>query len=142
VSILPVVSKILEKVVHDQLYQSLVASGVLSEWQSGFRPGFSTATAATYLVDYILTGMDGKDKEYTGAIFLDLKKAFDTVDHGTLLRKLEHVGVRDTELLWFGSYLSERRQVVQIDDSISEKRGIEYGVPQGSILGPLLALYK
>ena len=59
VSILPVISKILEKVVHDQLYDSLVGYGVLSEWQSGFTPGFSTTTAAHYLVDYILTGMDG-----------------------------------------------------------------------------------
>ena len=73
VSVLPVDSKIIERVVHDQLYRNLAASDVLSEWQSGFRPGFSTATAAHYLVDYILTGMDGvgvsKVKEYTGAIF-------------------------------------------------------------------------
>ena len=141
VSILPVVSKLLERVIHDQLYQNLSENGVLSEWQSGFRPGFSTATAATYLVDHILAGMDNKMspvQELTGAIFLDLKKAFDTVDHDILLAKLEHAGVRETELEWFRSYLSGRSQVVSIDDAVSEKQGVECGVPQGSILGPLL----
>ena len=130
VSILSVVSKLLEGIVHDQLYQSLVASDVLTEWQSGFRPGFSTTTAASYLVDTILTDMDSKGggQMLTGAIFLDLKKAFDTVDHAGLLAKLEHAGVRGTALAWFASYLIGRRQVVEVDDAVSVEGAIEFGI--------------
>ena len=121
----------------------LVAGDVLSEWQSGFRPGFFTASAASYFVDGILTGIDNKGgpQKLTGAIF-DLKKAFDTVDHATLLAKLEHAGVMGIELRWFRLCLSGRRQIVCIDGTESEMREIGCGVPQGSILGPLvLSLY-
>ena len=145
ISILPVVSKLLEGIVHDQLYQSLAANNVLSGSQSGFRPGFSTATAAQCFVDEVLSGMDNKNgpQEMTGAIFLDLKKAFDTVDHAVLLAKLEHVGVRGVELEWFRSYLTDRKQFVCVGDVESEERTIECGVPQGSVLGPLLfCLYR
>ncbi len=92
------------------------------------------------MVDDILTGMDGKGKlkRLTGVVFLDLKKAFDTVDHGILLSKMEHMGVRGTELAWFASYLADRQQCMKIGDVVSDGRGIECGVPQGSILGPLL----
>ena len=74
----------------------------------------------------------------TGAIFLDLKKAFDTVNHGLLLNKLKKFGIRGTELNWFKSYLSNRMQSVKVGSSLSNLKSIDIGIPQGSILGPLL----
>lgn len=140
ISVLPVVSKILERVVHDQLYQYLTSNKILNKWQSGFRPGYSTTTALSYVVDDILSNMDGAcgRKNYTGILFLDFKKAFDTVDHDILLDKLRSYGVVDSALDWFGSYLAGRYQIVQIENQYSDMMGIAFGVPQGSIIGPLL----
>ena len=76
----------------------------------------------------------------TGAVFIDLRKAFGTVDHSILLKKLPYYGIRDAELNWMKSYLKERRQFVHYDGESSEALEVEYGVPQGSILGPLLFL--
>ncbi|PIK46418.1 hypothetical protein BSL78_16704 [Apostichopus japonicus] len=105
-----------------------------------FRPGYSTTTALSYVVDDILSNMDGAcgRKNYTGILFLDFKKAFDTVDHDILLDKLRSYGVVDSALDWFGSYLAGRYQIVQIENQYSDMMGIAFGVPQGSIIGPLL----
>ena len=83
---------------------------ILNKWQSGFRPGYSTETAMTYVTDLLLTEMDSK--KLTGVVFLDLKKAFDTVDHALLLTKLRNYGTRGDELSWFTSYLTDRTQSV------------------------------
>ena len=104
--------------------------------KSGFQNKHSTETAVVYLTDYILEHMDRQ--MITGAVFIDLKKAFDLVDHECLLFKLEHYGVRGSSLDWFRNYLTTRTQRVQFGNDMSSTRAIRFGVPQGSILGPLL----
>ena len=136
ISVLPVVSKILERAIHDQLYHHLSENNLLTSTQSGFRPKHSTLTAAIDVTDYILSNMDNGD--LTGAVFLDLKKAFDTVDHTILLSKLSHLGVIGKELNWFANYLKNRQQCTVIDSMYSGYGQVKVGVPQGSILGPLL----
>ena len=97
---------------------------------------FSTETATVYFVDYILEQMD--KRRITGSIFIDLKKAFDLVDHHCLLHKLEHYGIRATSLKWFEDYLATQTQKVKYNQDVSSSLTICYGVPQGSILGPIL----
>ena len=96
----------------------------------------STETAVTYFADEILMNMD--KGLVTGSVFIDLAKAFDTVDHDILLSKLEYYGVCDESLPWFKNYFTGRKQFVHIDSHTSEELAITSGVPQGSILGPLL----
>lgn len=136
ISILPIVSKLLEKIVHQQLYAYLNKNDYLSPVQSGFRKSFSTQTSLHRLTEYILDGLNSS--EVIGMVAIDLKKAFDTVDHAILLQKLDHYGVRDTPQSWFKCYLSNRTQVSIINDTKSDLGHIRTGVPQGSILGPLL----
>ena len=97
---------------------------------------YSTETAVTYFADEILMNMD--NGLVTGAVFIDLAKAFNTVDHDILLSKLEYYGVCDESLPWFKNYFTGRKQFVHIDSQSSEELAITSGVPQGSILGPLL----
>lgn len=136
VSILPVVSKIFERIVYNQFYSYLCENNLIYEYQSGFRSCFSTDTALTYLSDKIRFNMD--QGLYTGVILLDLQKAFDTVDHVILLKKLKAIGACDSAVLWFNSYLSNRKQFVDVKGCLSEAGEVTCGVPQGSILGPLL----
>jgi len=138
VSILPVISKIFEKVVYKQFYKYLSDNDVIYKFQSGFRSSFSTDTALTYMCDKIRFDMD--KGLYTGLVLLDLQKAFDTVDHQILLKKLSAVGANNFVVNWFSSYISERQQVVQVNGSLSTPMSTSCGVPQGSILGPLLFL--
>ena len=136
VSILNVLSKILERAVHGQLVSYLTRGGILTESQSGFRPGFSTDTCLLGLSEYIRRELSGG--KLVGLVLLDLQKAFDCVDHGILLEKLGKMGVGSVD--WFRSYLSGRRQCVLVDGVVSEFEGVNCGVPQGSILGPILFL--
>ena len=137
ISILPVASKMLEKIIHEQLYDYLLKREIINPKQSGFRRNHSTATATIDVSDHILSEM-AKGK-IVAAVFIDLAKAFDTVDHSILLKKMDRYGVQGTEQKWLKSYLSDRHQVTSVNDSQSaELQEKEYGVPQGSVLGPLL----
>ena len=138
VSILSIVSKIFEKVVYDQIELYFKEKKLLYEFQSGFRSGFSTDTCLIHLTDFIRHEMDKGN--IVGMILLDLQKAFDTVDHSILHTKLKASGLGNDILRWFRSYLSDRQQLVDVSGTHSTSASITCGVPQGSILGPLLFL--
>ena len=138
ISVLPFMSRLFEKLIFNQFYEYLDANKSLYEHQSGFRLLHSVATALLASTnDWYLNIDKGK---YTGLIFIDLKKAFDTVDHKILLKKLKMYGVTGLEHDWFTSYLDNRKQFCRVDGTSSGERGINCGVPQGSCLGPLLFL--
>ena len=120
----------------NQVYTYLTSNDLLYESQYGFREHHSTELAALEFTDRIKKEMDAKKIPFS--IFLDLSKAFDTLDHSVLLSKLQYYGIRDTALNWFKSYLSNRTQYVDCGGISSSIRVIETGVPQGSILAPLL----
>ena len=136
ISVIPACMKIFETLVHTQLYTFIDANNILTANQSGFRPKHSTQTCLIDVSDYLLDNMSSG--LFTGAVFLDLKKAFDTVHHNVLIKKLESVGMQGLELEWFSSYLNDRYQITKIGDHYSTKAPVKFGVPQGSILGPLL----
>ena len=138
ISLLPVISKIFEKIVHQQLYCYFNSNNLLCCHQHGFRPMHSTETATLKYVDNLVKLLD--DDKIPFSIFMDLSKAFDTLDHNILLRKLSFYGLNNTPLDWFESYLSNRQQYVDFCGSHSSKLSLSIGVPQGSVLGPLLFL--
>ena len=138
ISILGVVSKVLEKIIQEQIYNYISNSDLFYDLQSGFRTSYSTDTCLLYLTDYLRREIDlGK---LCGMVLLDLQKAFDTVDHQILLIKLKALGFNSMACNWIRSYLTERHQRVDINCTLSEAREITCGVPQGSVLGPLLFL--
>ena len=136
VSILPVLSKIFEKLFYKRLVNYINSNTILNERQYGFREKSATAFALIDLMDDLTNAID--NREYTVRVFIDLKKAFDTLDHDILLRKLDHYGVRGLPLQWLRSYLQNRSQFVSYNSNDSSYLPIRCGVPQGSILGPLL----
>ena len=131
-------SKIMEKLMASRLHTLLELHSIIYPNQYGFRPRFSTSHSLISITESIKKTID--DKKYGCGIFIDLKKAFDTVNHDILLRKLEHYGIRNVALDWFKSYLTRRKQFVHINGENSETKSITCGVPQGSVLGPLLFL--
>ena len=135
-SILCATSKLLARAVYIQLETYLKEKNILYDFQSGFRGAFSTDTCLIHLTDYIRNQMSAGN--YTGLVLLDLQKAFDTVDHVILCKKLQAMGI--TSVDWFKSYLSCRTQIVNVNQVDSDPLNVSCGVPQGSILGPLLSL--
>ena len=140
ISVIPVVAKVFERVVYDQLYHYLTENRILSRYQYGFRSLHSTVTALLEATDSWAVNVDRGLVNAVGVVFLDLKKAFDTVDHRILLTKLQYYGLRGSCHEWFTSYLNNRTQTCQINCSMSNPKLVTCGVPQGTILGPLLFL--
>ena len=138
ISILPILSKVQEKIVHRQLMNHLEENKLLFNKQFGFRSNKSTELAATYFMDHLRSEMD--NGKLIGAVFIDLSKAFDTISHAGLLNKLPEYGITSTEHNWIADYLFNRKQVVCFDNIFSNQQSVYSGVPQGSVLGPLLFL--
>ena len=140
ISLLSSLSKLLEKIVARQIVGFLTKNKILYGHQYGFRKGHSTIHPVLHFLDKIFNAFTKPDAEYSLGIFCDLKKAFDTVDFEILLSKLDHYGFRGVSQLWFRNYLTERKQYVSINGSNSNLKQMYCGVPQGSVLGPLLFL--
>jgi hypothetical protein len=138
ISLLPTFSKVFEKIAHKQLLEYFDAFKLFCVNQHGFRPDHSTNTATLEFIDYLFQLLDNDKIPFS--IFMDLSKAFDTLDHCILLEKLSYYGIVGSSLNWFKSYLSDRKQYVTFNGSVSNTTDISIGVPQGSILGPLLFL--
>lgn len=148
VSILPSLSKVYERIVYNQLIKFLESNHLIDREQHGFLPGKSTITAGIELVESIINSVDAGEKVI--GIFLDLSRAFDSVTHKILINKLKTLGIHNKELAWFTSFLNCRKQYVEIQSVetincnryirrvASKQETIKYGIPQGSILGPLL----
>ena len=136
ISLLPIVSKVTERLVHGQLMEHLIRNNKLAAHQSGNRKLHSTETALLYVTDQLLQAMD--NKKVSIMVLLDMSKAFDSIRHDILLSKLQNLDFSQGALNWFQSYLSNRQQCVRIGDAVSKVLPLEFGVPQGSILGPVL----
>jgi hypothetical protein len=138
ISLLSSFGKILEKIVANKLTFFLETNSILSQYQFGFRANHSTVHPMMLLLNKLTAALN--EKKHSIVIFCDLKKAFDTCDHDILLQKMYNIGIRNTELAWFSNYLKDRLQYVYINNASSTPLRSLKGVPQGSILGPLLFL--
>ncbi|KAJ4431967.1 hypothetical protein ANN_20576 [Periplaneta americana] len=136
ISILPVLSKALERIIHKQLSDYLIEFNLLDPLQSGFRNGHSTSTALLNVTEDIRAAMD--KRQATVLVLLDYSKAFDSVDFDLLLTKLQTLHLSDSAITWMYSYLTGRQQRVVSNNRFSSWRTVDTGVPHGSVLGPLL----
>ena len=138
ISVLPIFSKILEEIMNEQLIGFLDKYKIIYKHQYGFQKTKSTSSAMLDLISKVLQSFE--ESTFSCCIFLDVAKAFDTVYHEILLSKLYHYGIRGIANDWFRSYLSNRKQSMGIGDMVSDPLTIKHGVPQGSVLGPILFL--
>ena len=138
ISLLSNIGKVFERLMHSRLYKFLEKFQCLYKLQFGFRKNHSTTHTLIDIVENIRKSID--EGNYACGVFIDLQKAFDTVNHDILLSKLKHYGIRGIPLKWFQTYLGDRSQYVTINGTSSTVKNITTGVPQGSILGPLLFL--
>ena len=140
ISILPAISKVLEKLVCNRLVGFLEENDILYKHQYGFRSKHSTTHPVLQLIKDIADANDKNTKDATLAVFIDLSKAFDTINHDIMLHKLQFYGIRGICNSWFANYLSNRKQFTEIGNSKFSHKYLTTGVPQGSILGPILFL--
>ena len=138
ISLLPIFSKILEKLMYARVIDFIKKYKILYENQYGFQKGLSTEFAINSLLNNIVECLENKEVGF--CILLDFAKAFDTVNHEILLDKLDYYGIRGTAHKWFKSYLTDRMQCTEIGNTQSKLDYVKHGVPQGSVLGPLLFL--
>ena len=138
ISVVGVIGKLMERNVYIQLLSYITDHHLISLDQFAFLKNHSTQTSLHRIIDDWLEAIDSG--EIIGVSFLDIEKCFDTINHNILLRKLEHIGIQDSELFWFKSYLADRSQLVRCNGEESPPTKIDIGVPQGSILGPILFL--
>ena len=136
ISLLTSLSKILEKLIYSRTMKFLLDCNILTDNQFGFRQKHSTTHALLMFLDKVAHAID--NMSHTVGIFLDFSKAFDTINHNILLNKLSHYGIRGKALEWFRNYLTDRKQFVCVNGQESYQRSISCGIPQGSLLGPLL----
>ena len=138
---LPIISKVFERGLQSNIYRYLNENSLISKFQSGFRPKYGTVNTLIQMCDQWLTDMD--NGKLNGVVFLVYMYSFnfDSINHEILLRKLkDQFGIHSTELKWFESYLTNRKQVCSVNGQTSSSKKIVCGIPQGSILGPLLFL--
>ena len=138
ISLLSVFSKLAEKIMHARLYAFVIENNIIFKSQYGFQKNMSTLHSLIDITEQIRNTIE--NKKYGCGVFIDLKKAFDTINHDILLKKMEHYGIRGKSLDWFSSYLINRSQFVSIHNIHYDVKNISCGVPQGSVLGPLLFL--
>ena len=138
VSLLPLTSKLIEKIAHNRIYKHCDDNNILDERQGGFRPNHSTCKTTAYFLNDIYQAMN--DNKVLIATYIDAMKAFDTVNHKILLKKAECYGITGLTLDWLRNYLTERYQCTLANNIISDRKLITCGVPQGSVCGPLLFL--
>ena len=142
ISIVPLFSKIFESVMSTRIRDFICKSNIISPVQFGFLKGKSTFDAVSSFIEHVYDALNGK--KHTVSVFLDLRKAFDTINHRILIAKLQNYGFRGVPLAWIESFLCNRKQRVKINNTFSEYCTLNIGLPQGTILAPLFffALYK